>query len=201
MWWYWIFLILDAIYLGELLDWYQAHNIVEQPESYLMVVESWESVQVNQNVPLLAQGTFSSACEWHAPNFTAELMDVSRLWDLNEKKLEELLYLLVFGVLEVNDDIDMLHSNRFNVILIQLQNMLQMWFKTSRYKIKLRCTCSRIFNFIFIYIELWAKISLSKHKSQNYATVQMVRWFSSASAFQAQCTSSNPTCDNFDSFF
>ena len=28
--------------------------------------------------------------------FTAELMDVSRLWDLNEKKVEELLYLLVF---------------------------------------------------------------------------------------------------------
>ena len=28
--------------------------------------------------------------------FTAELMDVSGLWDLNEKKVEELLYLLVF---------------------------------------------------------------------------------------------------------
>ena len=28
--------------------------------------------------------------------FTAELMDDSRLWDLNEKKVEELLYLLVF---------------------------------------------------------------------------------------------------------
>ena len=28
--------------------------------------------------------------------FTMELMDVSRLWDLNEKK-EELLYLLVFA--------------------------------------------------------------------------------------------------------
>ena len=26
-----------------------------------------------------------------------ELLDVSGLWDLNEKKVEELLYLLVFG--------------------------------------------------------------------------------------------------------
>ena len=38
--------------------------------------------------------------------FTAELMDVSGLWDLNEKKVEELLYLLVFGVLEVKHDLD-----------------------------------------------------------------------------------------------
>ena len=28
--------------------------------------------------------------------FSAELMDVSRLWDLSEKEVEELLYLLVF---------------------------------------------------------------------------------------------------------
>ena len=28
--------------------------------------------------------------------FTAELMDVSGLWNLNNKKVEELLYLLVF---------------------------------------------------------------------------------------------------------
>ena len=28
--------------------------------------------------------------------FTAELMDVSRLWNLNEKKVKEFLYLLVF---------------------------------------------------------------------------------------------------------
>ena len=28
--------------------------------------------------------------------FTAELMDVSGLWDMNNKKLEELLYLIVF---------------------------------------------------------------------------------------------------------
>ena len=31
-----------------------------------------------------------------SPTFTMELMDVSGLWDLNEKKVEELLYLLVF---------------------------------------------------------------------------------------------------------
>ena len=30
-------------------------------------------------------------------------MNVSGLWDLNEKKVEELLYLLVFGVLKVKD--------------------------------------------------------------------------------------------------
>ena len=28
--------------------------------------------------------------------FTAKLMDVSGLWDFNEKKVEELLYLLIF---------------------------------------------------------------------------------------------------------
>ena len=38
--------------------------------------------------------------------FTAELVDVSGLWDLNKKKVEKLLYLLIFGVLEVKDDLD-----------------------------------------------------------------------------------------------
>ena len=42
--------------------------------------------------------------------FTAELMDISLLFysseNLNEKKVEELLYLLVFGVLEVKYDLD-----------------------------------------------------------------------------------------------
>ena len=75
---------------------FQSH-IVEQHKSYRMVVESWESVQANQNVPLFARGTF---CErlWIActKTFTTELMDVSGLWDLNEKKVEEMLYLLVF---------------------------------------------------------------------------------------------------------
>ena len=43
---------------------FQSHNIiVEQHYNYRMVVESWESIQENQNVPLFAQGTFSSACE------------------------------------------------------------------------------------------------------------------------------------------
>ena len=37
---------------------------------------------------------------------TAELMNVSGLWDFNKKKVEELLYLLVFGVLEVKYDLD-----------------------------------------------------------------------------------------------
>ena len=38
--------------------------------------------------------------------FTAELMNVPGLWGLKEKKVEELLYLLVFGVLEVKHDLD-----------------------------------------------------------------------------------------------
>ena len=62
-----------------------------------MVVESWESVQANQNVPLFMRGTL---CEcWQiacTEMFTAEHMDVSGLWDLNEKKVEDLLYLLIF---------------------------------------------------------------------------------------------------------
>ena len=33
-------------------------------------------------------------------------MGVSESWDLNEKKVEELLYLLVLGVLEVKDGLD-----------------------------------------------------------------------------------------------
>ena len=33
-------------------------------------------------------------------------MNVFGLWDLNEKKVEELLYLLIFGVLEVKYDLD-----------------------------------------------------------------------------------------------
>ena len=69
-----------------------------------MVVESWESVQVNLNVPRLAQGTscehLQIAC---TKPFTAELMNISRLWDLSEK-IEELFYLLIF--LEVKDDLD-----------------------------------------------------------------------------------------------
>ena len=37
--------------------------------------------------------------------FTVELMDVSGSWNLNEKKVEELLYVLVFvGLLEVKYD-------------------------------------------------------------------------------------------------
>ena len=38
--------------------------------------------------------------------FTAELMDVSGLWDLNQWTVEELLYLLVFEVLKAKDGLD-----------------------------------------------------------------------------------------------
>ena len=41
-----------------------------------------------------------------AKTFTTELTDVSGLWYLDEKKVEELLYLLVFGALEVKYDLE-----------------------------------------------------------------------------------------------
>ena len=50
-----------------------------------MVVESWESIQGNQNVPLFVQGTFWVLVDSMHETFTTELMDVSGLWDLNEK--------------------------------------------------------------------------------------------------------------------
>ena len=49
-----------------------------------------------QNVPLFAQGTFLSAADRMHKPLTVELMDVSGLCDFNEKKVEELLYLLIF---------------------------------------------------------------------------------------------------------
>ena len=62
-----------------------------------MVLESWESILGNQNVPLFTRGTFCErlrvAC---TKAVAAELMNVSGLWDLNKKKEEEFLYLLVF---------------------------------------------------------------------------------------------------------
>ena len=52
---------------------------------------------MNLNAPLFAQGTFCEhlriAC---TKTFTAEHRDVSGFWDLNKKKVEELLYPLVF---------------------------------------------------------------------------------------------------------
>ena len=60
-----------------------------------MVVELWESVQRNLSYPLFAQGTFDHLRMACTKTFTTELMDVSTLCDLNEKKIEELLYLLV----------------------------------------------------------------------------------------------------------
>ena len=71
-----------------------------------MVVELWESMQGNQNVPLLREALFERLRIACTKRFTPELMDVSGLWDLNENKIEELLYLLVFGVLEVKYDLD-----------------------------------------------------------------------------------------------
>ena len=63
---------------------FQSH-IVEQHKSYRMVVESWESVQANLNVPLFVQGTF---CDHLTTKlFTTELMNLYRLWDLNESVL------------------------------------------------------------------------------------------------------------------
>ena len=80
---------------------------MEQYKNYRLVVESWEPVQGNLSYPLFTRGTFCerlrTAC---TKPFTAELMDVSGLWDLNDKKVEELLYLLVFGVLKVKYDLD-----------------------------------------------------------------------------------------------
>ena len=37
--------------------------------------------------------------------FTTELIDISRLKDLNKKKIQELLYLLIFGILEAKYDL------------------------------------------------------------------------------------------------
>ena len=54
-----------------------------------MVLESWESIQGNQNVPLFARGTFCEhlrvAC---TKALAVELMNVSGLWDLNVQKVE-----------------------------------------------------------------------------------------------------------------
>ena len=62
-----------------------------------MMIELWESVQGNLRYPLFAQGIFFKRLQMACTKtFTAELMDVSRLWDFNEKKVEKLLYLWVF---------------------------------------------------------------------------------------------------------
>ena len=58
---------------------FQSH-IVEQHKSYWMGIESWESIEGNQNVPLFARGTF---CERLRVAYTepvaTELMNVSGL--------------------------------------------------------------------------------------------------------------------------
>ena len=61
-----------------------------------MVLESWESILGNQNVPLFARGTFCErlrvAC---TKAVAAGLTNVSRLYDVNGQKVEEFLRLLV----------------------------------------------------------------------------------------------------------
>ena len=64
-----------------------------------MVLESWESIQGNQNVPLFARGTFCKRLRVSCTKaVAAEVMNVSELWDLNEQRVEEeeFLCLLVF---------------------------------------------------------------------------------------------------------
>ena len=62
-----------------------------------MVLESWESIRGNRNVPLFARGTFCERLRVACTKALAtELMNVSGLWDLNEQKVKELLCLLVF---------------------------------------------------------------------------------------------------------
>ena len=75
--------------------WLLAH-IAKQYKRYTMAVESWESVQGNQNVPLWHEVCFWALADGMHKTFTIEIMDVSGLWDLNKKKAEELLYHLVF---------------------------------------------------------------------------------------------------------
>ena len=62
-----------------------------------MLLESWESIQGNQNVPLFARGIFYERLRVVCTKtLAAELMNVSGLWDLNEQNVEELLCVLIF---------------------------------------------------------------------------------------------------------
>ena len=70
------------------------------------------SIQENQNVPLSARHFFKRLWIACTITFTTKLIDISRLWDLNEKKVEELLCLLVFGVLQVKDRLDRTDMNK-----------------------------------------------------------------------------------------
>ena len=60
-----------------------------------MVIESWESIQ---DAPLFACARHFCECLQVACTkaLAVELMNVSKLWDLNKQKVEELLCLLVF---------------------------------------------------------------------------------------------------------
>ena len=77
---------------------FQSH-IVEQHKSYRMVVESWESVL---NIPL-----FVSACEQHAQNHSLWSSWTSlgyRTWTRRKNSCS--IFWSVFGVLEVNNELD-----------------------------------------------------------------------------------------------
>ena len=76
---------------------FQSH-IVEQHESYWIVLELWESVQGNLIAPLshkifLPVRRLQVAC---TEVLAAEVNNVFRLYDLNKQKLEQFLCLLIF---------------------------------------------------------------------------------------------------------
>ena len=57
-----------------------------------MVLESWESIQGNHNLPLFVRGTFCERLQVACMKVVAAgFINVSGLWDLNEQKVEDLL--------------------------------------------------------------------------------------------------------------
>ena len=82
----------------EPLNWktlFQSH-IVEQHKSYRMAVESYESIQRNQNAPLLREVVFWALAESIHKNVHCEAHGCLRVMGLKWEKVQELLYLLVF---------------------------------------------------------------------------------------------------------
>ena len=72
-----------------------------------MVLESWESIPGNQNVPLLAWVTFMSDCGLHAQNWppwSSWMSPGYRTWTTRQKKSCSTFW-SSFGVLEVKDDL------------------------------------------------------------------------------------------------
>ena len=83
--------------ISETLDgktWFQAH-IVEQLElsngGWIMGIGLSEP----KHATFCVRRFFERLRIAYTEPFTTELMDVSELWDLNKKKVEEFLYLLV----------------------------------------------------------------------------------------------------------